>query len=348
MEQQPAQTGGASGDGTPPAPEQLQAQTGGSSGLEKAVANAAVANDARSTRRRVYKPGHKGIFIGLAIVFTILALNAGVFWYLANFTSSTKPINTEAVTLSTQSLNSLGVARNNVGSSGTELTIGPKTLFNSKVTISNDLAVTGQLALSKSFTAPEGSFQKLQAGEVSFNSLTLNNDITANSFNARKDLNIVGASRLQGPVTISQLLTVNNNVNIAGSLSIGGTLQTRGFQADSLTSGSTLTIGGHIITRGSAPTIGSGSAVGSNGTVSISGSDAAGTIVVNVDLNGSAGTLAQVAFRNAFQTAPHVVFSPVGRSASSVYINRSANGFTLLTAAPLGAGSYIFDYIIMQ
>lgn len=345
MEQQPTQSTQASGSGLPPAPEQLQVQSDGSSGLEKAVSNAA---DVRSARRRVYKPGHGGMFIGLGIVFVILAINAGVFWYLANVTSTTKPVNTETVTLSTQSLNSLGVARNNVGSSGTELTIGPKTLFNSKVTVSNDLAVTGQLSLSKSFTAPEGSFQKLQAGDVSVNALTINNDITANTFNARKDINIVGASRLQGPVTMSQLLTVNNNVNISGSLAIGGMLQTRGFQADSLTSGSTLTIGGHIITRGSSPSIGSGGAVGSNGTVSISGSDAAGTIVVNVDLNGSAGTLAQIAFKTAFQTAPHIVYSPVGRSASSVYINKSANGFTLLTSAPLGAGTYVFDYIIMQ
>ena len=255
MEQQPTQPSSGSGNSTPPAPEQLQVQTDGSSGLEKVVQNAA------GNRRRIYKPSHKGMFIGLSIVFIILALNAGVFWYLANFTGSTKSLNTETVTLSTQSLNSLGVARNNVGNSGTELTIGPKTQFNSKVIMSNDLQVTGQLNLSNKFTAPEGSFQKLQAGDVSFNTLTLNNDITANTFNARKDINVIGASRLQGPVTMGQLLTVNNNVNIAGSLSIGGTLQTRGFQADSLTSGSTLTIGWHIISRGTSPTIGSGSAV---------------------------------------------------------------------------------------
>ncbi len=344
MEQQPAQTpSGEANNGTPPAPEQLQVQTNGSSGLEKVVENASA-----QARKRTYKPSHKGMFIGLSIVFVILALNAGIFWYLANFTASTKPINTETVTLSTQSLSSLGVARNNVGTSGTELTIGPKTQFNSRVVISNDLQVTGQLNLSKKFTAPEGSFQKLQAGDASLNSLTINNDITANSLNARRDLNIVGASRLQGPVTVSQLFTVNNNVNIAGSLSIGGTLQTRGFQADSLTSGSTLTIGGHIITRGTSPTIGSGSAVGSNGTVSVSGSDAVGTIVVNVDFNGTAGTLAQIAFRNQYQTTPRVVLSPIGRSASTVYVNRSVSGFTVLTSAQLPAGTYTFDFIIMQ
>lgn len=345
MEQQPAQVPSQSAN-TPPAPEQLQVQGGGSSGFEKVIANTAGSDTRR--RGRGYKPSNRGVFIGLSIVFVILALNAGAFWYLANFVNNTKSVNTETVTLSTQSLNGLGVARNDVGSSGTELTIGPKTQFNSKVTVSNDLLVTGQLNLSKKFTAPEGSFEKLQAGDSTVNSLTINNDLTANSFNARKDLNIVGASRLQGPVTISQLLTVNNNVNIAGSLSIGGTFQTRGFQADSLTSGSTLTIGGHIIARGSSPTIGSGSAVGSNGTVSVSGSDAVGTIVVNVDFNGSAGTLAQIAFRNQYQTTPHVVISPVGKSASTVYVNRSTSGFTLLTSAQLPAGTYTFDFIIIQ
>ena len=88
--------------------------------------------------------------------------------------------------------------------------------------------------------------------------------------------------------------------------------------------------------------------MGSNGTVSVSGRDAVGTIVINVDAHGTAGTLAQIAFRNQYQTTPHVVISPVGRSASTVYVNRSLSGFTVLTSAQLPAGTYTFDFIIVQ
>jgi len=136
---------------------------------------------------------------------------------------------------------------------------------------------------------------------TSISQLTVNGDGTVSNFNLRKDLTVLGLTRLQGAVTMSQLLTVNNNVNISGNLAVGGVLSARSFQASSLVSDSTLTIGGHVITRGAAPGVGPGSALGANGTVSISGNDASGTVAANIGTGGGNGILAQVAFRSQYR-----------------------------------------------
>jgi cytoskeletal protein CcmA (bactofilin family) len=301
------------------------------------------------SKRTTYRPSHKATFIGIAVVVAILAVNAVVIWFVvkSNSLASSQP-NRSEVTLSPAVLDGLGVSRNPVGAAGTELVVGPNSRFNGKVVMGDNVSIAGQLTLNSKFNAADASLTKLEAGNTSVAQLNVNGDGTISTLNLRKDLSVVGVTRLQGPVTMTQLVTVSNSLNVAGNLAVGGTLSARGFQASSLTSDTTLTIGGHIVTRGNAPNVGPGSALGSNGTVSISGNDASGTIGVNIGVGAGSGTLAQVAFRNQYGRTPHVVVTAVGRGMGSLYVTRTAGGFSVGSNDTLSPGGYAIDYIVME
>ncbi len=299
-------------------------------------------------RRGTYRPSHKATFIGLAVVVAILAINVGVvLFFLKGNSSSDGQGNKDEVILSTDSLDKLGVSKTAVGNLGTELIVGPNSKFLNKVTVGGDVSVAGQLRLNSKFSANDASLTNLQAGNTALQQLNVNGESSLSTLNLRNDLTVTGATKLQGAVTISQLLTVNSSVNITGNLAVGGTLSARSFQASSLVSDSTLTIGGHIITRGLAPSVGGGGALGSNGTVSISGNDASGTVAVNVGVGASSGMLAQVTFRQGYSNTPKVIVTAVGR-AMDLYVNRSASGFSIYSNTALSPGGYAIDYIIMQ
>lgn len=301
------------------------------------------------TKHITYRPSHKATFIGLAVVAGILAINATILGLVMKSQVNAEAAkNQSEVTLSTATLDSLGVSRNTVGDVGTQLVVNPNSQFNGDVTIAKNVQVSGQLKLNSKFVAADASLAKLQAGDTAVEKININGDATASTLNLRKDLTVVGTTKLQGPVTVSQLMTVNNNLNVAGSLAVGGTLSVRNLQVSSLVSDTTLTIGGHIITRGSAPSVGPGSSLGSNGTVSISGNDASGTVAVNVGAGGGSGILAQVAFRQNYASTPHVVVTQVGQGGGGVFISRSVGGFSIGVNGSLPPGGYAFDYIVMQ
>jgi hypothetical protein len=333
----------------PPAPEVLKPQAENGSEAKPAVSAAAKAN-LHLRRHGTYRPSHKATFVGATVVVAILALNAGVIAFVLRGQGggSGENVNRETVTLSTETLDKLGVSRNPVGNAGTELTVGPNANFNGKVTVGSDVSIAGELKLNSKFSANDASLTNLQAGTTSLSQLNVNGDGTLSNLNLRNDLTVVGATRVQGPMTLSQLLTVNNSVNISGNLAVGGTLSARGFQASTLTSDTTLTIGGHIITRGAAPGVSPGGALGSNGTVSISGSDAAGTIGVNFGVGGGNGTLATVSFRQPYGATPRVVVTGVGAGMGSLYVFRSATGFSVGVQGAVSPGGYAIDYIVMQ
>jgi hypothetical protein len=305
-------------------------------------------NTDRRLRRLTYKPSHKATFVGLAVVVVILVINAGVILYLMQSQgSSLFSANKAEVTISSEVLDQLGVSRNTVGVSDAELVVNPRASFNGTVTMGSDVSIAGQLNLNNKLLSADASLTKLDAGDVTIEQLNVNGDSTISNLNLREGLIVVGTTQLQGSVTISQLLTANS-INVANNLSVGGTLSAQTFHASNLTSDTTLTIGGHIITRGSAPGVSPGSALGNNGTVSISGSDAAGTVAVNIGTGGGDGILAYVSFNQSYSSIPRVVVTLVGQSDGSLYIYRSATGFTIGHNAPLSPGGYAVDYIVMQ
>ncbi len=334
-------------DTSAPAPEVLSVQSEDATDKVSSLSSH-ITPPKKSLKRTTYRPSHKATFIGLAVVAAVLAVNGGVIYWLMNAQQTAgAETNRESVTLSAATLDGLGVSRNPVGNLGSELTVGPNSTFNGKVTMGSDLTVGGQFQLKGDFSANSANFTRLQAGETAVQQLNVNGDTTTTNLNIRTNLSVAGNTTLQGPVTMAQLLTINNSLNVAGNVAVGGTLSARNFQANSLTSGSTLTIGGHIVTNGAAPNVGRGGAVGNNGTVSISGNDAAGTVAVNAGTGAGNGLLAQVSFKSQYGNIPHVVITPVGQYAA-VYVTRSIGGFSIFSASAMGPGGYVFDYVIMQ
>jgi hypothetical protein len=325
-----------------PAPEVLQPQSDGEASPDGAPAPAAQPKLPARMRHATYRPSHKATFVGLAVVVAVLAINAGVVLFLLRGQDQTNNAKQDEVIISTEALEKLGVNRDNVGTLGTELIVGPNSRFNGKVTAASDVDIAGQLRLNSKFTAADASLTKLEAGTTSLAQLNVNGDGTVSNLSLRNNLDVVGTTRLQGAVTIS------NNMLITGSLTVNGTFAAANFQANSLISNSTLTIGGHIITRGNAPSVSAGGAAGSNGTVSISGNDASGTVAVNVGAGAVSGTLVNVTFRTQYATTPHIVVTPSTRNAGEMWITRTSSGFSINVAAGLSPGGYTFDYIVMQ
>jgi cytoskeletal protein CcmA (bactofilin family) len=333
----------------PPVPEVLHAQADEQPAEPEASSALAKPKPHTPLHRVTYRPSHKATFIGLGVVVVVLAINAVIITFVVQGQSTASASGSQAdVTISPAVLNTLGVSRNAVGNSGTQLVVGPDSQFNGKLTVASDVSIGGALKLNGSLSVADASLTSLQAGTTSLGSLNVNGDTTASNLNLRQNLTVAGSSSLQGTVTIGQLLTVNNSVNVAGNLAVGGLLSARSFESTALTSDTTLTIGGHIITRGSAPGVSAGGAVGSNGTVSISGNDASGTVAVNIGVGAVSGLLATISFHAQFSNTPHVVITSVGRDAGDVYINRTSTGFSIYTSSNLSPGGYAFDYIVMQ
>lgn len=334
----------------PPAPEVLKTQDDNTAADVAVNTTIGKSKGSRLARHVTYRPSHKATFIGIGIVILILAINAGVIAYVLRGQNSTDAeVSLGGIKLSPAVLDTLGVNKTPVGNLGTELVVNPDSRFSGKVTVGGDVNIAGQLNLNSKFSASDASLAKLEAGDTSVSKLNVNGDGTISNLNLRNSLTVVGLTTLQGAVNINQLLTVNNNLNVTGNLAVGGTLSARSFQASNLVSDTTLTIGGHIITRGSAPGVSPGNGLGNNGTVSISGNDASGTVAANIGVGSGGGILAYVSFRAPYTNIPHVVVSLIGGpGVGSVYISRSAAGFSIGVNGPIPAGGYAFDYIVMQ
>lgn len=327
-----------------PQAEVLKPRADDTQTTENTPAQETVTTDSSKHPRRRYRPSHKATFISIITVVTILVVNAIVLAFVLKRQSK---VNDQAsngqVTVSQGTLDKLGVNRSSVGDKGVRLTINPYTQFNNKVSVAGDVNVSGQLMLNDKVSAPDASLTKLQAGDTSLSQLNVNGNGTLSTLNLRNDLIVNGATHLQGPVTIGQLLTVAGNLNVSGNLAIGGT-----FAVRNIASTGTLTIGGHVVTTGPAPSVSGGSGVGSNGTVSISGNDAAGTVAVNVGVGGGNGILANITFKTKYSDIPHVVIMPIGLSASGFYVNRNTSGFSIGVGNGLSPAGYAFDYIVEQ
>ena len=325
------------------APETLLVKSGNVDPAKPAAVKPVLTHAIRS-----YRPSHKATFIGIAVVVVILAINVAVIMFFLKPQSEATQAKQGSVTVSADALSKLGVNRDSVGASDSELTINPNSQFKGNVTVANDVNVAGQLKLNGTFAASNAMLAKLQAGDTSVNSLNVNGDGAVTSLSLRKDLAVSGSVRVNGTTTISGLTTVNNSLNVSGNLSVGGTVSLRSIEGSSVVADNILAIGGHVITRGTAPGIGPGTALGSNGTVSISGNDASGTVAVNAGTNAGSGILAQVAFRTAYGSTPHVLVTPIGAGVSGFYVNRTAYGFSIGVSSGLSPGGYAFDYWVVQ
>jgi cytoskeletal protein CcmA (bactofilin family) len=247
------------------------------------------------------------------------------------------------VTISPSVLDQLGVNSTSIGNSGIKLTVGPDAEFKGKMTVAGDVTIGGQLKLNGKITGSDASFTQLEGGKTALSQLDVNGATILHN-----DLAVAGKTQLQGPVTLSQLLTVNNSINVSGNLAVGGILSANSFSAHSLTSNSTLTINGHVLTGGLTPSASKGTALGTNGTIGISGNDSAGTISFNVGVGAASGTIASVGFKTQYDRTPRVVITAIG-AADTFYLTFSnSTGFGVGVGSALPPGGYAINYIVMQ
>lgn len=344
---------GPSDKNEPPAPEELKPQTDDESpdetGAEKAPGHAVsgAAPSVKRPHRGTYRPSHKATFVGLAVIVAILAINAGIIVFVIKGQAKTNAqlAVQGQVTVDQSALDKLGVNRNPVGDQGIQLTVNPNAKFNGNVQIGGDVQIGGQFTLNQPLSANAATFTTLKAGKTSVSDLNINGDATASNLNLRKDMTVVGTSRLQGPVTTSSLLTAAG-INVTGNLSVGGVLSVNSFHSSTLIVDGNMTIGGHIITRGSAPSVSRGTSLGSGGTVSISGNDTAGTVAANAGVGGSSGKVACVSFQHTYSNTPHVIIT--ASAPLDPYVSRNAAGFCIYAGNTMAPGGYFFDYIVQQ
>jgi len=307
----------------------------------------------KPARRGTYRLSHRATLIGVAVVLAILAVNGGILAFVLKNQAKTKSLINGQVTISSSTLDKLGVNRTAVGDSGIQLNVGPDAQFNGKVTVAGAVSIAGQLKLNSEFIASSATLTQLQASNAALAQLNVNGDSTLSNLNLRGGLIVTGATQLQGSVIVGQLLTVDNNLTVVGNLAVGGVLSVNTFSANSLTSTSTLSIGGHVITGGTTPGVGPGGpALGSNGTVSISGNDSAGRIAINIGVSAVAGTLANVAFHNQYSSVPRIIISAINIPSSVTcgfyVLNPSVAGFSVEDSFSLPPGGYAIDYIVEQ
>lgn len=311
------------------------------------------AKDGKPQHRRLYRPSHRATFIGLGAVAAILLINAVIIGLVIRSQSKDNGTPEGQVTVSQDALDKLGVNRDALNTSDIVLTVTPNTQFKGKVIVGGDISVAGQFQLNSKLNASDANLTQLEAGNTALSQLNVNGDTTVTNLNVRKDLAVTETTRLQGPVTLSSLLTINNGANISGNLTVGSSITSSTISASTLTAISTLTVGGHVVTAGSAPSVtakGGSAVLGSNGTVTVSGNDASGTIAFNVGFGAtSTGMIASVAFHTGYSVTPHVVVSPIG-NVGYFHVSRSGSGFTIYIdgPGPLSPGGYAFDYIVEQ
>jgi cytoskeletal protein CcmA (bactofilin family) len=332
----------------PPAPEVLRTQFDDPSKAPTTINQVASPSSKPKPRHNIYRPSHKATFIGLAVVAGILLINAVVIIILMNIQSkNNSEVSIGGVKISPEVLQTLGVSRNTVGNSGAELVVNPDAKFTGNITVGGNISIAGKLQMNNGIIASEATFTKLTAGDTSLSSLDVNGDATMSGLVLRNNLSVAGSTTLQGPVVVNSLMTVSNSMNVSGNLAVGGVLSVRSFEASSLTSDTTLTIGGHIITRGNSPSVSKGSGLTAVDTVSISGSDSAGTVDVNVGAGGRSGIVANISFVQQYSNTPHVIITAVGGGVTDAYVNRTSTGFSIGVGS-ISVGGHAFDYIIMQ
>jgi len=269
------------------------------------------------------------------LAFILLLIIAAIIFFIV-YSSSTQEqqaaIETQELTQDT--VDDLVGSDSKVGDPKQLLTIESDSVFTGKVLIRDGLDVAGPIKVGGSLSLPGITV----SGTSAFDQVTVN------------ALNIAGDATIQGQLSVQQGLTVS------GPVTFSGTFSAAAFSIQSLTVDQNLTVNRHIDSGGGTPGLSSGGAIGSGGTATISGTDTAGTVTINIGGGASAGALATVSFAAQFGGTPHVVITPVASQGSptvtggqTFYLsNRTSSSFTIATSGGLAPGSISFDYIVID
>jgi cytoskeletal protein CcmA (bactofilin family) len=279
--------------------------------------------------------GFAGKFNIYLLAFIILLISAAIVLFIV-YSSSTKEQQATVVTqeLNQDTINDLVGSDAKVGDPKQLLTIESDSVFTGKVLIRDGLDVAGPLNVGGALSLPGITV----SGASAFDQVTAN------------ELSIAGDATVQGQLNVQSGLTVS------GPLTISGAFSADAFVVQSLQVEQNITINRHIDAGGGTPDLTQGAAIGSGGTATISGTDTAGTVTVNIGSGASSGILATINFVNTYGGTPHVVITPVAAQGSptisgghTFYLsNRTSTAFEIATSGGLSPGSISFDYIVID
>lgn len=262
-----------------------------------------------------------GLVVIIGIAVTVIAF---IKTPSNSATNSIKPQN-----LSASQLELLASGSTTIGSSDQVLNIEPNTIFSGQVLIRKDLDVAGNINVSQ---------------DVNLSSVTISGTANIEQIQAGK-LAISGNAAIQGQVAI------NNTLAVSGASSFSGTVTANQLTVQSLDLSGDLTISEHILTNGPSPTTSPNSSVlGNGGTESLSGTDTAGSVIINTGSSPTAGCFMTITFNHSFSATPSIIITPVGSAAGGLayYITRTASNFSICSDSVAPAStSFGFDYIVI-
>lgn len=264
------------------------------------------------------------------LAFVLLIIISLVIVFIVVQSSNKQAAEEEKITsqeLTQDAIDNLSSNEATVGDPKQLLSIESNAVFAGKVLIRDGLDVAGPIKVGGDLNLPGITV----SGKSAFDEVQVNT------------LSIAGDASVQGILTVQKNLTVN------GQGSFSGPISAPSITIDALSLSGDIQFARHIDAGGGTPSVSGGGAIGSGGTVTLSGTDTAGTITVNVGSSASGGVLATITFVNKFNDNPHVVFSPVNASAPNTFVsNRTSSGFSISTSSGLPAGSISFDYIVVD
>ncbi len=275
-----------------------------------------------------------GLNIYLLMFMLLLIIGGIIFFVVFQASQDSQEASFETQELTQEAIDELVGSDARVGDPNQVLTVEADSVFTGKVLIRDGLDVAGPIRVGGSLSLPGITV----SGSSAFDEVTINT------------LNIAGDASIQGQLSVQEGLTVS------GPVTFSGTFSAASFSIQSLQVDQELLVNRHIDAGGPTPGISGGGAIGSGGTVTISGTDTAGTVTVNIGGGAGAGVLATVNFANSFNGTPHVVITPVAAQGSPVitgsqkfYLsNRTSNSFSIATSGALPSGSLSFDYIVID
>ncbi|OGL30581.1 hypothetical protein A3F37_01790 [Candidatus Saccharibacteria bacterium RIFCSPHIGHO2_12_FULL_41_12] len=262
--------------------------------------------------------------------FILLIIIAGVASFFAFYKAkvANPDSSVKSTALDQNTMDKLKETDVKVGSPKQTLSVESNAIFAGKVLIRDNLEVAGQIKVGGSLSLPGISV----SGTSNFDHVQVNN------------LQIAGNTTIQGQ------LSVQKGMSVSGPLSVGGILTASSLNIQTLQINGDILLNRHIDAGGGTPSRSNGGALGSGGTSSISGTDTAGTVNVNIGGGPGAGCFATINFTQKFNS-PHIAITPVGSAGGDInyYINKSSSNFSICTSSPAPAGSsFAFDYIVID
>lgn len=272
--------------------------------------------------------GRMNIYLLIFLLIIVIA-GMGVFISMQQAKKATQEPTLTTQDLTQEALEQINESEVKVGDPKQTLAIESNAIFSGKVLIRDSLDVAGTIKVGGALNLPGITV----SGTSNFDQLQANR------------LSVAGDAGIQGTLSVQRGLTV------AGGATFGGPISAPQLTVRSLQINSDLTFTRHIDAGGPTPGIARGSALGGGGTVSVSGTDTAGTVTINIGGGPAVGCFATVTFTAQFNGTPHVVLTPVGSAAGGLnwYINRSSSNFSVCAtnAAPSGA-NFAFDYVAID